>query len=139
MSDDLVNRDRVTIVKGDPVKDFWLDGTVNRYPDYSFKAKVYDVGSIFGIGEGRISKLQVWRHDKVAMSYDRDWDQVPTSRRDLKVLKEILAGFPERGKETSRIVVVHMEPQAPRPRFGLFGQARLTGWRGRRRNEDYER
>ena len=48
MSDDLVNRDRVTILKGDPVRDFWLDGAVNRYPDYTFKAKVYDVGSIFG-------------------------------------------------------------------------------------------
>ena len=54
MSDELVNSERVTIVKGDPVRDFWLDGTVNRYPDYSFKAKVYDIGSIFGIGEGRI-------------------------------------------------------------------------------------
>ena len=59
MSDDLVNRDRVTILKGDPVRDFWLDGAVNRYPDYTFKAKVYDVGSVFGIGDGRISKLQV--------------------------------------------------------------------------------
>jgi hypothetical protein len=51
MSDELVNSERVTIVKGDPVRDFWLDGTVNRYPDYSFKAKVYDIGSIFGIGD----------------------------------------------------------------------------------------
>ena len=35
MSDELVNSGRVTIVKGDPVTDFWLDGTVNRYPDYT--------------------------------------------------------------------------------------------------------
>jgi hypothetical protein len=45
MSDDLVNRNRVTILKGDPVKDFRLDGAVNRYPDYTFTAKVYDVGT----------------------------------------------------------------------------------------------
>jgi hypothetical protein len=111
MSDELVNNGRVTIVKGDPVTDFWLDGTVNRYPDYSFKAKVYDIGSIFGIGEGRISKLQVWREGRQVMSYDRDWDQVPKSRRDLKALKEILSGFPDRGKETSGIEVVQLEHQ----------------------------
>jgi hypothetical protein len=58
MSDELVNSERVTILKGDPVRDFSLDGRVNRYPDYTFNAKIYDVGSVFGIGEGRISKLQ---------------------------------------------------------------------------------
>jgi hypothetical protein len=139
MSDDLVNKDRVTILRGDPVRDFSLDGRVNRYPDYTFNAKVYDVGSVFGIGGGRISKLQVLRRGREVMSYDRDWDQVPKSRRDLKALKEILAGFPERGKEASRIEVVHIERQAARRRFGLFGQERLTGWGGQRRNEDYER
>ena len=109
MSDELVSNGGVTIVKGDPVTDFWLDGTVNRYSDYSFKAKVYDIGSIFGIGEGRISKLQVWRDGREVMPYDRDWDQVPKSRRDLKALKEILSGFPDRGKETSGIEVVQLE------------------------------
>jgi hypothetical protein len=53
----------VTVLKGDPVRDFWLDGTVNRYPDYTFKANVYD-----GIGDGRISKLQVWRGGREVMS-----------------------------------------------------------------------
>ena len=94
---------------------------------------------MFGIGEGRISKLQVWRHGREVMAYDRGWDQVPNSRRDMKALKEILAGFPELGKETSRIEVVHMVRQVSRRRFGLFGQARLTGWRGQRRDGDYER
>lgn len=139
MSDELVNNGRVTIVKGDPVADFPLDGTVNRYPDYSFKAKVYDIGSIFGIGEGRISKLQVWRVGREVMSYDRDWDQVPKSRRDLKALKEILSGFPDRGKETSGIEVVQLEHQASRRRFWLFRNARPTGQRGQRRDDDHER
>jgi hypothetical protein len=139
MSDELVNNGRVTIVKGDPVTDFWLDGTVNRYPDYSFKAKVYDIGSIFGIGEGRISKLQVWREGREAMSYDRDWDQVPKSRRDLKALKEILSGFPDRRKETSGIGVVQLGHQASRRRFWLFRNARPAGRRGQRRSDDHER
>jgi hypothetical protein len=95
MTDELVNKDKVTIVEGDPVTQFWLRGRVNRYPDYTFLAKVYDVGSVFGIENGRVSKLQVWRADREVMNYDRGWDQVPTSRRDRKALKEILAGFRE--------------------------------------------
>jgi hypothetical protein len=85
MSDELVNNGRVTIVKGDPVTDFWLDGTVNRCPDYSFKAKVYDIGSIFGIGEGRISKLQVWRDGREVMSYAREWR--PRGDRNVRSLR----------------------------------------------------
>jgi hypothetical protein len=99
MSDDLVNTDKVTILEGDPVSDFWLKGAVNRYPGYTFQAKVYDVGSVFNIGEGRISKLQVWRDDQSVMHYDRGWDEKPARRRDRKVLQEILAGFPEAGGE----------------------------------------
>jgi hypothetical protein len=93
MSDDLVHADKVTIVEGDPVSDFWLKGAVNRYPGYTFQAKVYDVGSVFGIEQGRISKLQVWRGDQSVMHYDRGWDEKPARRRDRKVLREILAGF----------------------------------------------
>ena len=96
MSDELVNQEKVTILEGDPVTQFWLRGRVNRYPAYTFLAKVYDVGSVFGIGQGRISKLQVWRGDREVMSYDRGWDQVPTNRRDRNALREILAGFPDK-------------------------------------------
>ena len=31
MSDELVNKDRVTIQKSGPVSDFWLNSAVNRY------------------------------------------------------------------------------------------------------------
>lgn len=61
MSDKLVNEDKVTKVRGDPVTDFWPDGVVDRYPDYRFNAKVFDVGGPFGIAQGRISKLEVLR------------------------------------------------------------------------------
>jgi hypothetical protein len=123
-------------VKGDPVKDFWMEGVVNRYPDYTFSAKVYDIGSAHGIGGGRVSRLQVWRDDREVMSYDRSWDRVPGSRRDRKALKEILAGFPDRErpeKEGSSL-----KPTARRQRFGFgkMGSLRL----GRdRRGEHYER
>jgi len=47
MSDELVNQDKVTILEGDLVTQFWLRGRVNRYPAYTFLAKVHDVGSFF--------------------------------------------------------------------------------------------
>jgi hypothetical protein len=135
MSDgDLVNKKKVTIFSGDPVRDFSLEGTVNRYPEYTFHAKVYDIGSVHGIGQGRISKLQVRRGDRVVMNYDRGWDQPPRSHRDRKVLREILAGFPDRQRDETK------EPLAPE---------RKTSWRfaigkGRapsrdRSDDDYER
>src|SRR3954447_17600813 len=47
MSDELVNQDKVTILEGDLVTQFWRRGRVNRYPAYTFLAKFYDVGSFF--------------------------------------------------------------------------------------------
>jgi hypothetical protein len=139
MSDDLVNRDRVTILKGDPVTDFSLDGRVNRYPGYTFNAKVYDVGSVFGIGEGRISKLRVWHRGRDVMSYDRSWDQIPVTRRDRKVLKEILAGFPVREREQGQGETFGLrQQQAARRRIGL-GTMRLSRLKRDRHSEDHER
>ena len=57
----------------------------------------------------------------------------------LKALKEILSGFPDRGKETSGIEVVHLGHRASRRRFWLFRNARPTGQRGQRRDDDHER
>ena len=117
MSDELVNTDKVTILEGDPVRDFWLKGAVNRYPGYTFQAKVYDIGSVFGIGEGRISKLQVWRGDRSVMHYDRGWDEKSARRRDRKVLQEILAGFPDRQQDKAN----NEPPLSDRKsRWGLF-------------------
>jgi hypothetical protein len=135
MTNDLVNSEKVTILAGDPVRDFWLEGTVNRYPEYRFHAKVYDVGSVHGIEQGRISKLQVRLRDRVVMNYERGWDQVPISRRDRQVLEEILAGFPERGRQQ----IDRARPTAPeRPRgFFMLGKARRS--QRNRDDDDYER
>jgi hypothetical protein len=133
MTDDLVNNDKVTILAGDPVSDFWLKGAVNRYPGYTFEAKVYDVGSVFGIGQGRISKLAVWRGDRSVMHYDRGWDEKPARRRDRKVLREILAGFPDRQPDKDHDGAPEKKPR----RCFAFGRAR---WSGRTRDDnDYER
>jgi hypothetical protein len=135
MSDELVNKDRVTILKGDPVSDFWLKGAVNRYPGYTFQAKVYDVRSVFGIGQGRISKLQVWRGDQSVMHYDRGWDEKPARRRDRKVLQEILAGFPDpQAEKTNNEAKVERRESGRRFTFGKARSSNRT-----RDNDDYER
>ena len=135
MSDDLVNKDTVTILAGDPVGDFWLEGSVNRYPDYTFRAKVYDAGSVFRIEQGRISKLQVRCGDRVVMNYERGWDQHPASRRDRNVLQEILAGFPGRQREQTSNEPGTAEGR-PRARF-TFSKGRRS--QRTRDDDDYER
>lgn len=48
---------------------------------YKYEAKVYDVGSKYGINNGRISKLKVvndigpnsWTWDNTVINYDRGW------------------------------------------------------------------
>jgi hypothetical protein len=135
MNDGLVNKDKVTILAADPVGDFWLEGTVNRYPDYTFRAKVYDAGSVFGIGAGRISKLQVQCGDRVVMNYERGWDQQPASRRERKVLQEILAGFPYRQREQTNNEPGTAEAR-PRERF-TFSKGRRS--QRTRDDDDYER
>jgi hypothetical protein len=134
MSNDLVNTERVTILAGDPARDFWLEGSVNRYPEYTFQAKVYDVGSVHGIEQGRISKLQVRRGDRVVMNYERGWDQEPASRRARKVLEEILAAFPERErKQTDRESSTAVRRPGWRSIFGNTSRSRA------RDDDDYER
>jgi hypothetical protein len=76
MSDGLVNKDKVTILKGDPVTDFWLEGAVNRYPGYTFQVKVYDVGSVFGIEQGRISISSDWNSRSTLLSRIRRVDHI---------------------------------------------------------------
>ncbi|MER8948069.1 hypothetical protein [Mesorhizobium sp. M0809] len=58
----IVDTDRITITKGDISADLWLSGTVNENPAYSFTAKVFDVGSRYGLDGGQISKLTVWHN-----------------------------------------------------------------------------
>ena len=52
-------------------------------------AKVYDVGSWYGIEGGRISKLMLKRDGKTVCSYDRGWDIHPADP-DTQLAYEIL-------------------------------------------------
>ena len=58
----------------------WHEGTIEvNGTKYRYNAKVYDEGSRFGIGGGRVSKLVIvkasdgyWANPVI--SYDRGWD-----------------------------------------------------------------
>ena len=78
--------------------DLWRFGRIRHDgTTYTFEAKVYDVGSQYGIKGGRISKLQVKElvTKKTILHYDRGWDIRPTTANAKAVLKAILAAYPE--------------------------------------------
>ncbi len=86
---------KVTITKGNPETDFYLKGHVTGTPEYQFTAKVYDVGSKYGLDEGRISKLQVHHNGHRIIDYDREWLEKPPffDFRDRLALRQIVKGF----------------------------------------------
>ena len=51
--------------------------------------KSYDEGSIFGIDEGRISKVTLKRDGKEVCNYDRGWDIEPVDE-DAQIALAIL-------------------------------------------------
>ena len=93
----------------------WIEGNLEEtLPDrsyvgdsYSFKAKVYNEGSKFGINQGRVSKLTVWKNElgrrnserKIIASYDRGWDVQPADETAKEVLQRIVGGLEESPKQ----------------------------------------
>lgn len=72
----------------------WETGTANGL---SYQAKVFDVGSCYGINDGRISKLMLWNTGAegktLVANYDRGWDLKPTTLQAKAALKQILAKY----------------------------------------------
>lgn len=73
---------------------FSLNGT-----RYEADAKIFDVGSKYGINGGRISKLAIKREKanyavECVYHYDRGCDQPPTDPEAEEALQAILAAFP---------------------------------------------
>ena len=69
----------------------WIDGEID---DCRFQAKVFDVGSRFGINDGRVSKLMVWEADRspasAIINYDRCWDVEPSEVWQQELLQALL-------------------------------------------------
>lgn len=52
----------------------WKQGNIKGY---EYQVKQYDEGSVYGIDEGRISKLWISKNGKTVVNYDRGWDIEP--------------------------------------------------------------
>ena len=68
----------------------WKNGKIDGY---EYWVKSYDEPSIYGIDEGRVSKLTVKRDGREIMNYDRGWDLEPKTDADREVLAKILAKY----------------------------------------------
>lgn len=65
----------------------WTKGSIDGY-DYTVKH--YEIGSEFGINEGRISKLDIRKDGRIVVNYDRGWDIEPTDEQAKAVLAKIM-------------------------------------------------
>ena len=52
--------------------------------------KCFDEPSVFGVNEGRISKLTVKRDGHEIINFDRGWDHMPITDEDQAILKKLL-------------------------------------------------
>lgn len=73
----------------------WHSGCVTLSGDkYSFEAKVYGVGSKYGIKGGRVSKLYITdSNGNMVLQYDRGWGTRPRNDKVRTVLALILNEF----------------------------------------------
>lgn len=73
----------------------WERGSVRVGDEtWGYVAKVFPVGSTFGICAGRVSKLTIRDEgDRVRVSYDRGWDVEPRDLYGWAALGEVLCTF----------------------------------------------
>ena len=69
----------------------WVEGRVDAY---TFRAKVFDKPSKYGINRGRVSKLSI-RHGgpdcgEMVVIYDRGWDRRPRGIEDTSAFQAIM-------------------------------------------------
>lgn len=73
----------------------WKEGTIGvpnkdgKYAAVHYCAKVFDEGSIYGINEGRISKLMLKQNGEIVYNYDRGLD-IPPQTVEAKMAITIL-------------------------------------------------
>lgn len=70
----------------------WTFGTIGGY---DFEIKHFEEPSIYGINEGRISKLWITKSAlrETVASYDRGWDIVPILDSEIEATAEIITRF----------------------------------------------
>jgi len=79
----------LSTIKG--VKIMWKNGIIEIEGNkVEYFAKIFDEGSIFGINNGRISKLTLEINGKMVLNYDRGWDIKAKNSIARKALNKIL-------------------------------------------------
>lgn len=68
----------------------WTQGKVDGF---SYCIKHYEEGSIYGIDEGRISKLEMRKDGHIVANFDRGWDVEPTGTATVAAYKKILKQY----------------------------------------------
>ena len=68
----------------------WIKGTIDGY---NFFIKQYDEGSEYGISNGRISKLEIWKEGQLFVQYDRGWSKKPSGVQAKAVYEQILKEY----------------------------------------------
>lgn len=73
------------------INENWVTGEVDG-GSYYFEAKLYDVGSQYGINGGRVSKLYLHECSpkKYFVEYDRGWGTEPTTSKQKEVFEKVL-------------------------------------------------
>jgi len=68
----------------------WNTGKMNGY---SYQVKHYEEGSVYGIDEGRISKLWIYRDGETFAEYERGWCLEPTDPGAFEVYERLLEWY----------------------------------------------
>jgi len=68
----------------------WTTGTVGGY---KYAVKHYEVGSYYGINDGKISKLEIRKDGKILVNYDRGWDVEPQGAEVIEIYEALLDRF----------------------------------------------
>lgn len=80
-------------------RDLWREGSIleGKSTRYAYYAKVYDTGSMYGIDEGRVSKLQIVRvagsSKETVYNFDRGED-VSATESTQRLVDAVLALYP---------------------------------------------
>ena len=68
----------------------WTSGKLNGY---EFQIKHFEEGSVYGIDEGKISKITISRNGRILVNYDRGWDILLQDEDVVRIYEHLLYLF----------------------------------------------
>ena len=72
----------------------WSEGSIKIGIDiFHYWVKHYEEASVYGIDEGRISKLTLKRNAEMVCNYDRGWDIEPADENTAAALAILMKDY----------------------------------------------